>query len=71
MDVSKDIKITLNDEECKAVQKITEIVNSFYREELCDKMPCRECPLAMFCSNSSYCSIITFEETLNDIANME
>lgn len=69
MNISKDIKITLNEEERQAVANVGVIVAKFVNKNLCDKMPCSECPLEVFCP----CTNCTdnFEETLNDIANME
>ena len=69
MNISKDIKITLNKEEQEAVAKVNTIVMEFANKNLCDKIPCSECPLAMFCSFPVNAS--DFETTLNDIANME
>lgn len=69
MNISKDIKITLNEEEQRAVTKVNAIVARFADERLCDKISCNFCPLAMFCSLTDYAD--SFEETLNDIANME
>lgn len=68
MNISKDIKITLNEEEQKAVEKVNRIVEKFVDENLCDRMSCRSCPLTVFCSYAD-CTA-TFEATLNDIANM-
>ena len=69
MNISKDIKITLNKEEQEAVAKVNAIVTRFADKKLCDKMSCSKCPLAMFCLFTNYAD--SFEETLNDIANME
>ena len=69
MNISKDIKITLNKEEQEAVRKVNIIVEKFVDKNLCDKMPCSECPLGVFCPCTSCTD--NFEETLNDIANME
>lgn len=70
MNISKDIKITLNKEEQEAVRKVYAIVAEFANKDLCNKIPsCFECPLAVFCSFLANAS--DFEATLNDIANME
>ena len=70
MNISKDIKITLNKEEQEAVRKVYAIVAEFANKDLCDKIPsCSECPLAVFCPNTD--CIEDFEETLDNIANME
>ena len=70
MNVSKDIKITLNKEEQEAVRKVYAIVAEFANKDLCDKISsCSECSLAVFCPYAD--CIGDFEETLNDIANME
>lgn len=69
MNISKDIKITLNKEEQEAVEKVNRIVEKFVDRNLCDKMPCGKCPLNVFCPSTDCTNF--FEETLNDIANME
>ena len=69
MNISKDIKITLNKEEQEAVDKVNRIVEKFADKNLCDTMSCRSCPLAVFCPYADCTE--TFEATLNDIANME
>ena len=69
MNIGYNIKITLSEEEQKALAKVNAIVMEFADKNLCDKIPCSECPLAMFCSFPANAS--DFEETLNDIANME
>ena len=69
MNIGYNIKIILSDEEQKAVAKVKAIVREFADKNLCDKIPCSECPLALFCSFPANAS--NFEETLNDIANME
>ena len=68
MNISKDIKITLNKEEQEAVAKVNAIVAEFVDNNLCDNMSCRSCPLDVFCPCTSCTD--NFEETLNDIANM-
>lgn len=68
MNISKDIKITLNGEEQEAVSKVNAVIAEFVNKNLCDKMPCSECPLIVFCPTMD--RIGDFEETLNDIANM-
>lgn len=69
MNIIKDIKITLNEEEQEAVRKVNTIVAEFVNKNLCDKMSCYSCPLgAFFCPYADYTE--TFEATLNDIANM-
>ena len=68
MNISKDIKITLSEEEQKAVEKVNRIVEKFVDKNLCDRMSCSECPLAVFCPYADCTEI--FEATLNDIANM-
>lgn len=68
MNISKNIEITLNGEEQKAVEKVNRIVEKFVDKNLCDRMSCRSCPLAIFCPYAD--CIATFEATLNDIANM-
>ena len=69
MNINRDIKITLNKEEQEAVANVGVIVAKFVNKNLCDKMPCSECPLAVFCPYADCTE--TFEATLNDIANME
>ena len=69
MNINKNIKITLNEEEQKAVEKVNTIVEKFVDKNLCDRMSCRSCPLAVFCPYADCTE--TFEATLNDIANME
>ena len=69
MNINRNIKITLNKEEQEAVRKVYAIVAEFVDKNLCDKMPCSECPLDVFCPCTSCTD--NFEETLNDIANME
>lgn len=69
MNVSKDIKITLNNDEQEAIRKVTVIVKEFADQNLCDNINCYGCPLAMFCLFTDDTN--NFEETLNDIANME
>ena len=70
MNISKDIKITLNKEEQEAVRKVYAIVAEFANKDLCDKISsCSECPLVVFCPITANAS--DFEATLNDIANME
>lgn len=69
MNINKDIKITLNKEEQEAVRKVNAIIAEFVDKNLCDRMPCRECPLGAFCPCTSCTD--SFEEILNDIANME
>ena len=69
MNINKDIKITLNKEEQEAVEKVNIIVEKFVDKNLCDKMSCCSCPLHVFCPRTD--STDNFEETLNDIANME
>lgn len=68
MNISKNIKITLSKEEQEAVRKVNAIVEEFVDEKLCDKMSCCSCPLHVFCPRTDSDD---FEETLNDIANME
>lgn len=65
MNISRNIKITLNKEEQEAVRKVNAIVAEFVDKNLCDKMLCCSCPLHVFCPPDN------FEKTLNDIANME
>lgn len=68
MNISKDIKITLNEEELEAVEKVINgIVEKFVNGNLCDRMSCRSCPLAVFCPYAD--GTVTFEATLNDTAN--
>ena len=69
MNISKDIKITLSKEEREAVANVGAIVARFVNKNLCDKMPCCSCPLEVFCPYTNCTN--NFEETLNDIANME
>ena len=70
MNISKDIKITLNKEEQEAVRKVYAIVAEFANKDLCNKIPCcNKCPLAVFCPITD--CIEDFEETLDNIANME
>ena len=69
MNVTHNIEITLNKEEREAVAKVNTIVAEFVDKNLCDKMSCKECPLGVFCPCTSCTD--NFEETLNDIANME
>ena len=69
MNISKDIKITLNKEEQEAVEKVNRIVENFVDKNLCDRMSCSSCLLAVFCPYADCTE--TFEATLNDIANME
>lgn len=69
MNINRDIKITLNKEEQEAVRKVNAIVAEFVDKNLCDQISCSECPLAVFCPYADCTE--TFEETLNDIANME
>lgn len=69
MNISRDIKITLNKEEQEAVRKVNAIVAEFFDKNLCDKVSCYSCPLDAFCPCTS--CIKNFEEILNDIANME
>ena len=69
MNINRDIKITLNKEEQEAVRKVNAIIADFVDKNLCDKMSCCSCPLGAFCPSTS--CIGDFEETLNDIANME
>lgn len=71
MNVSEYTKriVTLNDEERKTVEKITEIIDKFVDQGLCENMKCCYCPLAILCSFAN--SAKDFEETLSDIANME
>ena len=69
MNINRDIKITLNKEEQEAVAKVNAIVAEFVDENLCDKMSCCSCPLGVFCPCTSCTD--SFEETLNNIANME
>lgn len=69
MNISKNIEIILNKEEQEAVRKVNVIVEEFVDTNLCDKMPCSECPLGAFCPCTSCTN--NFEEILNDIANME
>ena len=69
MNINRDIKITLNKEEQEAVRKVNAIVAEFVDKNLCDKMSCCSCPLGAFCPCTSCTD--NFEETLNDIANME
>lgn len=68
MNVNKDIKITLNKEENEAVQKVASIVQEFAVQDLCKNNSCYHCSLAMFCPLTDCAE--SFEETLNDIANM-
>lgn len=69
MNVSKDIKITLNNDEQEAIRKVIVIVKEFADQNLCNDTNCYGCPLAMFCPFEG--NENGFEETLNDIANME
>lgn len=69
MNISKNIEITLSKEEREAVAKVNAIVAEFVDKTLCYKMSCCSCPLSVFCPCTS--STNNFEETLNDIANME
>ena len=69
MNINKDIKITLNEEEKQAVANVGVIVAKFTNKNLCDKMSCCSCPLGAFCPCTSCTD--SFEEILNDIANME
>ena len=69
MNIIKDIKIILNKEEQETVRKVNTIVAEFVNKNLCDKMSCCSCPLRVFCPRTSCTD--NFEETLNDIANME
>ena len=69
MNISKDIKITLNKEEQEAVAKVNAIVAEFVDKNLCDDTNCCSiCPLGVFCPYADCTE--TFEATLNDIANM-
>lgn len=68
MNISKNIKIILSEEEQKAVEKVNAVVAEFANKNLCDKMSCCSCPLDIFCRYTG--STNNFEETLNDIANM-
>lgn len=70
MDVSKDIKITLNNDEQETIRKVAVIVKEFADQNLCNNIDCYGCPLAMFCLFATN-NTNGFEETLNDIANME
>lgn len=69
MNISKNIEITLSAEEQKAVAKVNAVIAEFVNKNLCDKMSCCSCPLHVFCPRTD--STDNFEETLNDIANME
>ena len=69
MKVTHNIEITLSKEEREAVAKVNAIVAEFVDKNLCDKMSCCSCPLAVFCPYADCTE--TFEATLNDIANME
>ena len=70
MNINRDIDITLNKEEQEAVEKVNAIVAEFANKDLCNKISsCSECPLAVFCPITDCTD--NFEETLNDIANME
>ena len=69
MNINRDIKITLNKEEQEAVRKVNAIVAEFVDKNLCKQIPCYNCPFAIFCSIPENTN--NFEETLNDIANME
>lgn len=69
MNVSKNIEITLNDDEQETVRKFTVIIQEFANQDLCDNIGCYNCPFAMFCPFTDCAK--SFEETLNDIANME
>lgn len=69
MNVSKDIKITLNNEEHDSIQGVARIVKTFAEKNLCDLMSCYHCPLAIFCPLTD--CVGDFEKTLNSIANMK
>lgn len=69
MDIYKNIRINLNEKERETVAEVNAIVTEFAHKDLCDKMSCYACPLAMFCQFTD--STNDFETTLNDIANME
>lgn len=69
MNISKNIKITLNKEEQEAVAKVNAILAEFVDKNLCDKMSCCSCLPSVFCPYADCTE--TFEATLNDIANME
>lgn len=62
--------VTLNDKEREAVEKITEIIKEFADQDLCNNIGCYNCPFTMFCPFFTE-QAKDFEETLNDIANME
>lgn len=68
MNINKDIKITLHDDECEAIRKVCTIVTEFADKKLCDGIEdCSDCPLTMFCLLTDQEK--DFEEVLNDIAN--
>lgn len=69
MDVHKNIRIDLSEEERETIAKVNAIITEFANKDLCDKMSCYSCPFAMFCQFTD--SANDFETTLNDIANME
>lgn len=69
MNINKDVKITLNNDEQEAVRKVAIIVEEFADQNLCNNIGCCNCPLAIFCPLTD--CIHGFEETLNDIANIE
>lgn len=68
MNADHNIKITLNNEEREAVRKVGTIVEEF-ADNMCEEMKCEDCPLAIFCPYTNCAD--SFEETLNNIANME
>lgn len=61
--------IILNETEREAVQTLNKVVAEFADKRLCKGVFCCGCPLAMFCPFTDCAD--EFEETLNDIANME
>ena len=67
MNISKDIKITLNKEEQEAVRKVNAIVEEFADNKLCGDLDCLDCPLTMLCQLTDQEK--DFEGVLNDIAN--
>lgn len=61
--------VTLNDNEREAVETIAKIVDDFADQNLCQNIQhCDSCPLIMFCPFTEQAK--DFEETLNDIANL-
>lgn len=61
--------VTLNKTEREAVKTLAKVVTEFADKKLCGDMDCFACPFAMFCLSTD--QVKNFEETLNDLANLE